>query len=33
MKTVAIIGAGAAGCFCAAELRRMAPDVAVTVFE
>ena len=33
MKTVAIIGAGAAGCFCAAQLRRMAPDVAVTVFE
>lgn len=33
MKTVAIIGAGAAGCFCAAELRRVAPDVAVTVFE
>ena len=33
MKTVAIIGAGAAGCFCAAELRRCAPDVAVTVFE
>ncbi|MBQ7272550.1 MAG: aminoacetone oxidase family FAD-binding enzyme [Bacteroidales bacterium] len=33
MKTVTIIGAGAAGCFCAAELRRMAPEVAVTVFE
>ncbi len=33
MKTVAIIGAGAAGCFCAAELRRRAPEVAVTVFE
>ena len=33
VKTVAIIGAGAAGCFCAAELRRVAPDVAVTVFE
>ena len=33
MKTVAIIGAGAAGCFCAAELRRVAPDVAITVFE
>ena len=33
MKTVTIIGAGAAGCFCAAELRRMAPDVAITVFE
>ena len=33
MKTVAIIGAGAAGCFCAAELRRCAPEVAITVFE
>lgn len=33
MKTVAIIGAGAAGCFCAAELRRVAPEVAVTLFE
>ena len=33
MKTVAIIGAGAAGGFCAAELRRCAPEVAVTVFE
>ena len=33
MKTVAIIGAGAAGCFCAALLREWAPDVAVTVFE
>ena len=33
MKKVAIIGAGAAGCFCAAELRRIAPDLAVTVFE
>ena len=33
MQRVAIIGAGAAGCFCAAQLRRMAPDLAVTVFE
>jgi len=33
MKRVAIIGAGAAGCFCAAQLRRMAPEVAVTLFE
>ena len=33
MKTVAIIGAGAAGCFCAAELRRLAPELAVTVFD
>ena len=33
MKKVAIIGAGAAGCFCAAELRRCAPELAVTVFE
>lgn len=33
MKRIAIIGAGAAGCFCAAELRRCAPDLAVTVFE
>ena len=33
MKRVAIIGAGAAGCFCAAELRLLAPDMAVTVFE
>lgn len=33
MKRIAIIGAGAAGCFCAAQLRRMAPELAVTVFE
>ena len=30
---VAIIGAGAAGCFCAAELRRRLPSAEVTVFE
>ena len=33
MRTIAIIGAGAAGCFCAAELRRMRPDLRVDVFE
>ena len=33
MKRVAIIGAGAAGCFCAAQLRAMAPELGVTVFE
>ena len=33
MKSVAVIGAGAAGCFCAAEVARLRPDVAVTVFE
>lgn len=33
MKRVAIIGAGAAGCFCAAQLRSMMPDAEVTVFE
>ena len=33
MKQVAIIGAGAAGCFCASQLRRMAPKLAVTLFE
>ena len=33
MKKVAIIGAGAAGCFCAARLRRMAPGLSVTLFE
>lgn len=30
---MAIIGAGAAGCFCAAELRRRCPDAVVDVFE
>ncbi len=30
---VAIIGAGAAGCFCAVQLRRMAPKADITVFE
>ena len=33
MKKVAVIGAGAAGCFCAANLRKMAPELSVTVFE
>ena len=30
---VAVIGAGAAGCFCAAEIRRRLPSAQVTVFE
>ena len=30
---VAVIGAGAAGCFCAAEIRRRLPYAGVTVFE
>ncbi len=33
MRRVAIIGAGAAGCFCASQLREMAPELSVTVFE
>ncbi|MBR6305175.1 MAG: aminoacetone oxidase family FAD-binding enzyme [Bacteroidales bacterium] len=33
MKKIAIIGAGAAGCFCAANLRTMAPELSVTLFE
>lgn len=33
MRRVAIIGAGAAGCFCAVQLRTMAPELAVTLFE
>ena len=33
MKRVAVIGAGAAGCFCAAWLRDLAPELSVTVFE
>jgi len=33
MPKVAIIGAGAAGCFCAAQLRKRAPELSVTVFE
>lgn len=30
---VAVIGAGAAGCFCAAELARLRPDFQITVYE
>lgn len=30
---VAVIGAGAAGCFCAIELKRMVPSASVEVFE
>ncbi len=33
MERVAIIGAGAAGCFCAAWLRSLAPSMSVTLFE
>jgi flavoprotein, HI0933 family len=33
MPKVAIIGAGAAGCFCAATLRELAPELSVTLFE
>ena len=33
MPKVAVIGAGAAGCFCAAALRKQAPNLSVTVFE
>ena len=33
MPKVAIIGAGAAGCFCAATLRELAPELPVTLFE
>lgn len=30
---IAIIGAGAAGCFCAAELRKRLPEARITIFE
>ena len=33
MKRVAVIGAGAAGCFCAARLARLEPDCRITLFE
>ena len=33
MKRVAIIGGGAAGCFCAVEIRRACPGLQVEVFE
>ena len=32
-RDVAIIGAGAAGCFCAVELARLRPDWNITVHE
>lgn len=32
-RKIAVIGAGAAGCFCAAELRRRLPDATVVAFE
>ena len=33
MKRIAVIGAGAAGCFCIAELRRLRPEFRVDVYE
>jgi len=33
MPRIAVIGAGAAGCFCTAELRRLRPEAAVDVYE
>lgn len=30
---IAIIGAGAAGCFAAINIKRMSPDADITVFE
>jgi len=33
MLKIAVIGAGAAGCFCTAELRRMLPEAMVDVYE
>lgn len=33
MKKIAIIGGGAAGCFCAVEIKRRRPSCDVTVFE
>ena len=33
MQRIAIIGAGAAGCFCAAQLRRTLPRIRVDVYE
>jgi len=33
VKRIAVIGAGAAGCFCAAELRRLRPEFLVDVYE
>ena len=33
MKRIAVIGAGAAGCFCTAELRRLRPEFRIDVYE
>ncbi|MCR5325694.1 MAG: aminoacetone oxidase family FAD-binding enzyme [Bacteroidales bacterium] len=33
MQDIVVIGAGAAGCFCAAEMARLRPDLRVSVFE
>ena len=33
MKSIAIIGGGAAGCFCAIELKRRMPEGKVTIYE
>ena len=33
MPSVAVIGAGAAGCFCVAELRKTVPELSIAVFE
>lgn len=33
MTRIAIIGGGAAGCFCAVNLRRMLPEAHITIFE
>ena len=33
MKRVVVIGAGAAGCFCALQIKRSRPDIAVTILE
>lgn len=33
MKRIAIIGAGAAGCFCAINLKRIAPQLAIDIYE
>ena len=33
MKRIAVIGAGAAGCFCTSELRRLRPEFRVDVYE
>ena len=32
-RVIAIIGGGAAGFFCAAELKRRCPDADVTIYE